>query len=143
MGIGTDKLGELYIQNLTTNKTTFKGKVNIKDMQYKINENEDKILCNLTFPRELNITLDNIEIDKERFQKYFEEAQTYSMTFNSITVEKAIYLRTIGFIIYPMKKSKSKRIQMKYDKKYGVRAVKSGVKTDDYNIDWDKKKLYF
>ena len=62
MGIGTDKLGESYIQNLTTKKTTFIGKVDIKDMQYEINENKDKVLYKLTFPRELNITLDNQSI---------------------------------------------------------------------------------
>ena len=143
MGIGTDKLGELYIQNSTTNETTFMGTANLEDVQFKIDKIDDETIHNISIsPREMNISLDVGDIDIKGLKEYLGKAQTCTAMSNSITRKQAYYMAKLGFTIYPMRKSKSNRIQMKYNKKYGFRAIKN-MKISDLKIDCDKQELHF
>lgn len=142
-----NNVSECRFTNTTTGETISLSQQIEHEVDFKQTK-EDKVIYKLlTIPTELDLSLTDCVFDKDALLKMLEidpdKSAIATIISNSITREEANYLNDwLGFTIYPMRKAKSVRVQNKWNKIYGFRAVNKNVDLDDCKIDFDKKEMY-
>ena len=137
----------MFIINRETGETTPLGQCESTDIHFESDFTDDKAIHNnSSINKGIKLTLEDCEFDKDALSKMLkqdcEKAKSVKMVLGSIIEKDIDYMRAFGFVIFPMRKAKSVRVQKKWNKKYGFRGVNSNMKPSEYSIDFENKELY-
>jgi hypothetical protein len=69
-----------------------------------------------------------------------DKPRSVKMIADIMPYENMFMITSLGFKLYPIKRNKNKRIQKKWNKKYGFKCVRN-INVDDIEFDKDTSEL--
>ena len=132
-------IGDATFYNSETGEELFKCSATDCATEFNFNSvGKEEGVHSFPFRNECSIKIENCEFDTDALYNMLGiSPRTFKLVACPVFENEISFLEDLGFKMFPIRKAKSKRVQSKWNKKYGYRAINSNVVEENIKVDFD------